>query len=355
MIFFYVSLIYINNKMNIKNENSNQNYAIINVNFILGWKHMDNFETNLYKALSICGESRGSFKYLTEYSKIYTFTTENINGYMEYFDLKNKNLLTLGSSRDQILNSFFYGARDITLFDINPYAKYYVYLKVAAISSLNYEEFQNFFFLHGITECDNKKMFCKELFNKIKPNLRLFDYESLLFFDELFSSCEIDMIRDYLFDDDERRNNIIKDFNVYLRDEDSYNKLKSIIKKIHFNYIHGDIFQDNIPSKYDNIFLSNLCTITSLEKLKNLLQKLDSNNLKENGSILFGYLWDTDFYSNDFKDDWKEIYKLPLTKQVLQDFITEHHNINGARDFLWQQNTKEDLVLIYRKKQNIPA
>ena len=61
---------------------------------------------------------------------------------MKYFDFQNKSLLTIGSSGDQILNSFYYGARDITLFDINEYSKYYIYLKIAAIISLNYKEFQ---------------------------------------------------------------------------------------------------------------------------------------------------------------------------------------------------------------------
>ena len=45
-------------------------------------------------------------------------------------------------------------------------------------------------------------------------------------------------------------------FNTYLKDEESYNKLKSIIKKITFKYINGDIFNDDIQGKFDNIFLS---------------------------------------------------------------------------------------------------
>jgi len=308
---------------------------------------MESFETNLYKAISTCN---GCFKYLTEYSRIYTFTTENINGYIKYFDLKNKSLLTVGSSGDQILNAFFYGSRDITLYDINPYAKHYVYLKIAAILTLNYIEFQTFFFKHGITEYYNKDMFSKSLFDKIKVNLRLFDYESFLFFDELFSCCSANRVREYLFDDDEYRNNVIKNFNTYLQTEESYNRLKTMIKKITFKYIHGDIFVDSIQGEFDNIFLSNLCTTTSLENLKKLLQKLDSNNLKEKGSILLGYLWNTNFYSNDYLEDWKEIYKLPLTKKELGEFITEHYNINGARDILWKENKKNDLVLIYRKE-----
>ena len=40
-------------------------------------------------------------------------------------------------------------------------------------------------------------------YNKIKDNLRLLDYESFLFFDELFTLYEPTDIRERLFDDDE--------------------------------------------------------------------------------------------------------------------------------------------------------
>ena len=36
---------------------------------------------------------------------IYPFATENINDYTEYFDLKDKSLLTVGSSGDQAINA----------------------------------------------------------------------------------------------------------------------------------------------------------------------------------------------------------------------------------------------------------
>jgi len=307
---------------------------------------MDNFETNLYKALSICNDD---IKYLTEYSKIYSFTTENINGYIKYFDFNNKNLLTVGSSGDQVLNAYYHGARDITLYDINPYAKYYLYLKIAAILSLNYIEFKLFFFKFYSHCSYNENMFSKRLFNKIKPTLRLFDYESFIFFDELFSNYEAYQIRSCLFDDDESRNEVIKNFNAYLKDEESYNKLKSIIKNITFKYQNGDIFKDNIEGKFDNIFLSNLCTITDLKILKELLNKLDLNNLKQNGSILFGYLWNTSYLENSYEDYWKDIYKLPITKEVFKNYITEYHQIKDARDYLWNEFKNRDLVLIYRK------
>lgn len=306
-----------------------------------------NFNYNLYKASLIC---EGTYLYATEFSRIYTFTTENIKGYINYFNFNNKSLLTVGSSGDQILNAFYKGARDITLFDINEYAKYYIYLKISAILSLSYNEFILFFFKHVTSPFEkNKSMFSKEIFNKIKDTLRIFDYESYLFFDELFSLYNKNEIRDRLFDDDEDRDIVIKCFNNYLKDEESYNKLKSIIRKINFKYIQGNIFEEDINGKFDNIFLSNLCSITSLERLKKLLEKLDKNNLNNGGSILLGYLWNTSFHNENYKDDWKEIYKIPIVRQYLNDYIDEAHNVIGARDILWNEEEKRDLVLIYRK------
>lgn len=310
---------------------------------------MGDFEKNLNRALAICG---GYFRHVSKYSRIYAFTTENIDGYMKCFDLKDKSLLTVGSSGDQVLNAFFYGAKDITLYDINPYAKYYTYLKSAGILSLDYTEFQDFFFKHTTTPYKyNPKMFSKKLFDKIKPNLRLLDYESFLFFNRLFDSQDSKTIRAYLFDDEEDRSKIIKSVNVYLKDEESYNKMQSVIRNISFNYMNGDIFKDNIPGQFDNIVLSNLCTITSLNNFKKLLQRMDSNNISANGSIMFGYLWDSDFNSTIYYNDWKEIYKLPLAKELLKEFVTEHYQINGPRDYLCDENEQRDLILIYRKRQ----
>lgn len=309
---------------------------------------MDSFETKLFKATSIC---EGQFKYCSEFSKIYSFCTENVSGYMKHFDFRDKSLLTVGSSGDQVLNFFFNGARDITLFDINPYAKFYVYLKIASIVSLTYDEFIRFFFKYIESPFfKNNDMFSRNTFNKIKSTLRLFDYESYLFFDELFSSYDGKRIRSRLFDDDEDRCLVIKDFNSYLRDEESYNKLRAIIKKIYFSYVEGNIFTDKIDGKFDNIFLSNLSGLVSLDEFKVLLERIDKDNLNDNGSVLFGYLWDSKFDIDTYKDYWKEIYKMPVVREKLGDFLSEHHRVRDYRDILWEEAEKRDLVLIYRKK-----
>ena len=60
-------------------------------------------------------------KDLYEYSffQIYSFTTENINGYMQFFELKDKSLLTVGSSSDQAINATLVRCNDITGGNLN--------------------------------------------------------------------------------------------------------------------------------------------------------------------------------------------------------------------------------------------
>ena len=120
------------------------------------------------------------------YYKIYPFSTENIKGYLDYFDLYNKSLLTIGSSGDQVLNSYYNGCRDITLLDINPFCKYYLNLKIAGIISLSYEEFVYFFF-PKINNKNNRAYFHFDLFKKLAVVLKEIDLESYTFFDRKIS------------------------------------------------------------------------------------------------------------------------------------------------------------------------
>ena len=308
---------------------------------------MELLKDNLLRSKSLC-DCKNVFRH--QFSNIFSFTTENISGYLEYFDFNNKSLLTVGSSGDQILNSFYCGARNITLFDINEYAKYYVYLKIAAIASLNYKDFQDFFFKRVNAFNENELMFSKTFFKKLKNTLKIFDYESFYFFDELFNSFKGKVIRDRMFNDAEYRNRVIKGFNIYLHSENNYNRLKSIIENINFKYINGNLFKDEIEGRYDNIFLSNLCTVVDIYKFFNLVKRINDNNLNINGSMLFAYLWDIQFESDSFEEDWKDIYKMPLVKKFFKDYITEYHQIKNDSDILFEQDYKKDLVLIYRKK-----
>lgn len=93
-----------------------------------------------------------------------------------------------------------------------------------------------------------------------------------------------------------------------------------------------------------------LCTITSLKELKSLLERLDKDNLNCDGSILLGYLWDINFDSEIVDKGWKDIYNMPIAREYLKEYITEAHGVRNYRDILWDEDKKNDLVLIYRKK-----
>ena len=282
------------------------------------------------------------------YMKIYSFTTENINGYIDLFDLYNKSLLTVGSSGDQILNSYYNGARDITLLDINPFAKYYVNLKIAGIISLTYQEFQEFFFKWINKEYNNKR-YNLNLFKKIKKNLKAIDYESYYFFQHIFKNYKRDIISNFLMNDDLCIDKVIKETNNYLKNEESFNKLKKILNNISFKFINKDIFTYQSSNKYDNIFLSNLCTTVNLYEYRDLLIKLKNNNLNINGAMLILYLWNINYNSNEINFEWKQVYNMPGTRFLLKDFITEYYNITGIDDITYNKDSNSDLVMIYKK------
>ena len=121
---------------------------------------MNNLDQCLKHVIDIC---EGKFV-KEEFDEIYPFTTENIAGYINKFDLNNKSLLTLGSSSDQAINAIMSGCKDISIIDICPFTKFYFYLKKAAILSLNYDEFLSFFCYRTFYPHlkDNNKVFNKD-------------------------------------------------------------------------------------------------------------------------------------------------------------------------------------------------
>ncbi len=77
------------------------------------------------------------------FDRIYPFSNENLADCFDFFDIKNKNCLSIMGSCDQALELYSRGAKTVTTFDCNPLTEYYGYLKIAAILS----EFSNSKFL----------------------------------------------------------------------------------------------------------------------------------------------------------------------------------------------------------------
>ncbi len=153
---------------------------------------------------------------MNEFQKIYPFTTETISGYITKMDIKNKSVLTLGSSCDQALNSLLLGASDVTIFDINEQVEYFYNLKRKLILSLSR----------------------KELIQNV-ITLKQFSY-----FDDIFTYYDL------------------KKMNLYLKNDENYCKLQNILKEKTINFKVGNILEiskylEN-NKKYDRVILSNV-------------------------------------------------------------------------------------------------
>ena len=79
------------------------------------------------------------------FSLFYLFTTEDLPLLFGCLDTKNKSVLTVGSSCDQILFALAGGAKKVVHFDINPICKHYYDYKTALIRAFTYKEFKHLF------------------------------------------------------------------------------------------------------------------------------------------------------------------------------------------------------------------
>ena len=282
--------------------------------------------------------------------KIYPFTTENISGYIDKFNLKDKSLLTVGSSGDQVINAILKGCKDITLLDINPYTKFYYYLKVASMLTLNLDEFMAFLRFKDYPNIfeDNKNVFNIESWNKVKIMLRLIDYESYLFWDELFQTINLEKIRKRLFSLDEYNSKLILNCNPYLKSQDLYEEIRNKVKNIHPTFINSNIFNVDLKRKYDNIWLSNIGTSITKEEM---IIKMTDNLVKflnKDGLLLISYLYETD-KNTKYEESWNIIYNLDKTFELLKDYQPYLETFIGVEDFKFNCNTMNDSILVYRK------
>ena len=310
-------------------------------------------EEALYTAKERCkGNTIIDEEYIWDFEDIFPFTTENIAGYIDYFDLQDKSLLTVGSSGDQIINAAFKGAKDITLLDINPYAKYYYYLKAAGILELNPTDFNEFFRYNDYPKVFkyNKKVFDKASYKKLKSTLKSLDNDSYLFWDELFDMYQPDYIRFSLFSNDEYGTSVLGKSNLYLQSENTYDETKTKLKELRPEFINEDIFKSNLTKNYDNIWLSNIACYLYQDKIKGMTDKF-ADKLAVDGKLLISYLYSIDM-NTEYDDDWSPIYDLKNDLELLKEYSPIFHFFKGVNGIKHNDDDIKDSVLIYQKKKD---
>ncbi len=294
-------------------------------------------------------------KYIEELDRkfyiLYPFTTENIDGYIKKFHLKDKSLLTVGSSFDQVLNATLYDCKDITLLDICPFTKYYAYLKMASLLELNRDEFFRFLRYQNYPKsCKyNPLLFNKKDYQKIIKTLRLLDYESYLFWDELLQNYDPKTIRNEIFyANEEDKQSVIETINPYLSTDYNYEEAKRKIKKVNLEIIQADLFKVKLTRSFDTIWLSNIGPhLIHYNKIMEMIEKMNVY-LNEEGKMLMSYLYNTD---EAYCTDYYPIYNFRVTFEELKEYKPELISFISMHSIICNDNCIKDSILVYEKKK----
>lgn len=253
-------------------------------------------------------------------SFIYTFTNECIKDYLNFFDLKDKKILTVTGSGDHILNMLL-AVNNIDTFDINLYAYYFYVLKKYSLITLELDEYLDFFL-------DKEINYNKKVFNKIKKNWNNEVYIKD-FFEYVFRNYNknIPLFTNNKYQDKEK----YIENNTYL-DEINYYKLKKNLQNKNVNFINSNFTKLNLTNQYDYIFISNITDYlnnmfdnNSLRSYKKFLYKSIIPYLKENGKII-SYL-----YNGEIKG---------YSKNELNEILNYGFS---------QKEVRNDKILVYKK------
>lgn len=263
-------------------------------------------------------------KYKFTFDTLYPFATENINAYIDNFNLLDKSLLTVGSSGDQMINAITLGCKNITSIDICPLTEMYYYLKMASLIGLDRKNYINFLSRLSVFP------FNKRYFNEIKEILKALNFDSYELWDYIFNSLSKSEIYRLLRTDINFYDPDIILFNRYLSNDELYEQAKKDVLNTAISFVEDDIISFDLNSTFDNIWLSNVGQYMETEFVS-LVEKM-TKILNSNGKMLL-------FYSY-FEEN------LPQFEQLLIKYDYEKIIIpnTGATDY------KQHKALIYKKK-----
>jgi len=193
---------------------------------------------------------------MTSQAPMYFFATERVGEYYSKIDLKDKKVLTICGSGDQVLNAFLVGAKQVIGFDLNKRSEFITRLKIVAIKNLNYQEFISFF---GF----GRRAFDYNTYSNLRNNL---NKRSKIFFDKIYKEFENNGYKLSKSEYFRQRKHVIsgseKRINLYLKNERHYEKLKKIMSKKKFIFLLADL--ENLATnkslakeRFDLINLSN--------------------------------------------------------------------------------------------------
>lgn len=264
----------------------------------------------------------------SEFSEMYVFSTENLKGYIRKLKVKDKTVLTVTSSGDQLINLAFAGATCVHNFDINKNAYYMTQLKLAALKVLSYQEYLKFF-----TDSESRKtkyISFVPIEKKIKENHQVFDYKVYLSIrPSLKEDCAL--YWDMLYEDFQFNGSYLNDSglligrdkktvvsnNLYLKDSKNYEEARKKIEEIEIKFFSLDMLNiHTLPYKYDIVILSSVYEyltgkwyhVISDEEFREYVTNGIENILKEKGIVVLAYQYHSS-KNQSYKASLKQLFQ----------------------------------------------
>ncbi len=253
----------------------------------------DDFEINLLE------------KKFSEHSAIYPFATENLAGYFPLLDIRDKSILTVSASGDQIINSHLLKAKEVMSFDSNRLSAFITELKIVGLQRFSYQDYLSFF-LKG------EDAFHHDAYLSIKNDLTVLCAN---FWDtayNFFNNYGASMRSSPLFKNDTTNDNAGSlSSNLYLHSAQSYLQASQNLRKTEWQCQKLEQLSRSLDKKFDVILLSNIADYAEymypmyndhLTAFANFAIKPLKKCLKPNGIICAAYIYNARTSSD--KDTW---------------------------------------------------
>lgn len=307
---------------------------------------MERLEKDITEAVEMTRQSRirNIYDEMTEYSRIYQNTTENIKSYMPFLKGNYQKALLPTSSGDHQIEAVLDGISEITCYDLNRLARYFTELKFGAIKSLTLEEFIYFMY---------EDMLNKDVFNSFKNYL---SEDVTTFWEELYQHCSIVNIRSNLFrylGCNNKKHSIkgihfsrycAENFTRYL-EKTNYRLVQERLEETKIQYIESNLLDlpKFLEEKYDLINLTNIYEFINNRifddgdfDFTNSVKRLGSY-LNDDGKILITYLYKCYF------QDIKKYGNKPISYARLLCMI-ENSNLGTIHNMYADKNKKRTIM-----------
>lgn len=244
-----------------------------------------------------------------DFDVIYYNSNESLKELFQCFSVKDKDVLTVLASSDQLFYTYYHGARSVDSFDVNLLTKYYYYLRKWRIL------YEDKFYL-------SRKMFHShsyvyELLNKVEVHKK--EEEDAVFFWKNYLNQVSPSLHEKLYSID-RHQNEIKDLK----------KLKEQLLKREFSFYSLDLFREcSFSKKYDVIIISNILEYAqNYEKLKRTYQNLNTL-LRPGGQVIGSYIAYCPLYDKVFqeREAFENDFEYSVFSKITNPFLKSSESI----------------------------